>query len=114
MNGSNPNGVAQLVENWHEASRQYSAICYGLNGVHVMINTIVERINLEYGKATDVEISDGGHLTASNEVIISCGALRTPQLLMLSGMDPALSLPNTISSRLSNCHSAGICTTTAR
>ena len=88
MNSGDPNGVAQLVENWHEASRQHAAICYDLKGVHVLTNTIVERVRLENSKVTGVELSDGQLLTASKEVILSCGALRTPQLLMLSGIGP--------------------------
>jgi choline dehydrogenase-like flavoprotein len=88
MNSGNPNGVAQLVENWHEASRQHAAICYKLSGVHVMTNAVVERILLEGNKATGVELTDSQRLTASKEIIISCGALRTPQLLMLSGIGP--------------------------
>ena len=88
MNDGDPNGVAKLVENWHEASRQHAAICYDLKGVHVMTNTIVERVLLKGNKATGVKLTDGQRLTASKEGIISCGALRTPQLLMLSGIGP--------------------------
>ncbi len=88
MNSGDPNGVARLVENWHEASRQHAAICYNLEGIHVMTNTVVERVLLEGNKATGVELTDGQRLTAFKEVIVSCGALRTPQLLMLSGIGP--------------------------
>ena len=88
MNSGDPNGVAQLVENWHEASRQHAAICYDLKGVYVLTNTIVERVRLENSKAIGVELADGQLLTASKEVILSCGALRTPQILMLSGIGP--------------------------
>ena len=88
MNSGDPNGVAQLVENWHEASRQHAAICYDLKGVHVLTNTIVERVRLQNNKAIGVELADGQLLTASKEVILSCGALRTPQILMLSGIGP--------------------------
>jgi choline dehydrogenase-like flavoprotein len=88
MNSGDPNGVAQLVENWHEASRQHAAICYKLDGVHIITDTVVQRVLFEGNKATGVELTDGQHLTASKEIIISCGALRTPQLLMLSGIGP--------------------------
>jgi choline dehydrogenase-like flavoprotein len=86
MNSGDPNGVAQLVENWHEASRQHAAICYSLEGIHVITGTVVQRVHLEGNKATGVELTNGEHLTASKEVILSCGALRTPQVLMLSGI----------------------------
>lgn len=88
MNSGDPNGVAQLVENWHDASRQHAAICYNLEGIHVMTNTVVQRVHFEGNKATGVELTDGKYLIASKEVIICCGALRTPQLLMLSGIGP--------------------------
>ena len=86
MNTGDPNGVAQLVENWHTASRQHAAICYNLKGVHVMTNTVVERVLIEDNQATGVELSDGQILKASKEIVLSCGALRTPQLLLLSGI----------------------------
>ncbi|KAL9634624.1 MAG: hypothetical protein Q9164_003983 [Protoblastenia rupestris] len=88
MNSGDPNGVARLVENWHKASRQHAAICYELKGIHVMTNSVVQRIIFNDKTATGVELIDGQHLRASKEIIISCGALRTPQLLMLSGIGP--------------------------
>jgi choline dehydrogenase-like flavoprotein len=36
--------------------------------------------------ATGVELVDGRQFYARKEVIISCGALHTPQILLLSGM----------------------------
>ena len=53
-----------------------------------MTNTTVERVLIEQSQATGVELSDGQVLKASKEVVLSCGALRTPQLLMLSGIGP--------------------------
>lgn len=88
MNSGDPNGIAQLVENWHEASRQHAAICYNLKDIHVMTNTVVERVLIEENQANGVELTDDQRLMASKEVIVSCGALRTPQLLMLSGIGP--------------------------
>ena len=88
MNNGDPNGIARLVENWHEASRQHAAICYKLEGVDVMTNTVVERVLFEGSKTIGVQLAGGQRLTALKEVIVSCGALRTPQLLMLSGIGP--------------------------
>ena len=87
MNSGDPNGVAQLVENWHEASRQHAAICYNLKGVYVMTNSVVLKVlldsptNTKKPTAVAVKLSDGRTLRASKEVVLSCGALRTPQLL---------------------------------
>lgn len=92
MNDGSPNGVARLVENWHQASRQHAAICYELKNVHVMTNTVVQRVLFEGNRATGVELTNGQRLAASKEVILSCGAFRTPQVLMLSGIGPSSEL----------------------
>ena len=88
VNNGDPNGVAQLVENWHETFRQHAAICCELKGIHVMTNIVVQRVLLHGNKATGVELTDGQRLTAFKEVIVNCGALRHPQLLKLSGIRP--------------------------
>ncbi|MEM9514983.1 MAG: GMC family oxidoreductase N-terminal domain-containing protein [Actinomycetota bacterium] len=45
-------------------------------------------IAMEDGRATGVVLSSGEHV-AADEVVVSCGTLWTPQLLMLSGIGPA-------------------------
>ncbi len=92
VNSGHPNGVTKLVESWHNASRQHAAICYNLEGVHVMTNTVVQRVIIENSIAVGVELNDGRRLAAAKEVIVSCGALRTPQILMLSGIGPQTEL----------------------
>jgi choline dehydrogenase-like flavoprotein len=52
----------------------------------------VSRIVIENGKATGVEIIEGGSkkvLTASSEVILTAGAIGSPKLMMLSGIGPS-------------------------
>jgi choline dehydrogenase-like flavoprotein len=52
----------------------------------------VARIVIENGKATGVEIIEGGTkkvLTASSEVILTAGAIGSPRLMMLSGIGPS-------------------------
>ena len=88
VNSGNPNGVTRLVENWHNASRQHAAICYDLEGVSVITNTVVQRVLFEGKVAVGVELDDGRHLSATKEVVLSCGALRSPQILTLSGIGP--------------------------
>ena len=39
--------------------------------------------------ATGVALADGRQIRANKELIISCGAHKTPQLLMLSGIGAA-------------------------
>ena len=93
-NGGDNKGMAPHVENWHKGKRQPAGKAYGLQGVEVLTNTTAKRIVLQddpgnWKKATGVELTSGQILKASMEVIVCCGALRTPQLLMLSGIGPA-------------------------
>ena len=90
LNSGAPLGVAPWVENWNQGLRQHSGKVFELFGIHLITTTAVSRIILDKNKiATGVELQDGRHLTAKQEVIISCGAHKTPQLLMLSGIGPS-------------------------
>ena len=89
-NGGNPIGVAPYTENWHpKGKRQPAGKAYGLNGVNVITNSLVRRVILEGNVAKGAELADGRIIMAKREVIISCGSIRTPQLLMISGIGPA-------------------------
>ena len=93
-NGGDNNGMAPHIENWHHGKRQPAGKAYGLREVEVFTNITVKRIVLQDSsgsskKATGVELASGQILKANKEVIVCCGALRTPQLLMLSGIGPA-------------------------
>ena len=93
-NGGDNKGMAPHVENWHKGKRQPAGKAYGLKDVEVLTNTTVKRIVLQddpgnLRKVTGIELTSGQILAASKEVIVCCGALRTPQLLMLSGIGPA-------------------------
>ncbi|TVY51342.1 Pyranose dehydrogenase 3 [Lachnellula cervina] len=89
-NGGNPIGVAPLTENWHpKGYRQPAGRVYGLKGVEVVTNAQVHRIILDGNVATGAELVDGRRFTAEREVIVCCGAIRTPQVLLLSGIGPA-------------------------
>lgn len=64
----------------------------------VLTHAQVKRVIIEQGTATGVEyVSNGETLTAraSNEVIVSAGALASPKILMLSGIGPAEHLKET-------------------
>ena len=52
-------------------------------------NIFVQRIIIEKGRATGVELDDGENIHAAREVILTSGAIGTPKLLMLSGIGPA-------------------------
>ncbi|KAE8339533.1 hypothetical protein BDV24DRAFT_176032 [Aspergillus arachidicola] len=97
-NAGSPLGLGELVENWRAGQRQISSeayVIFNCPGITVMTETMVKRIILEErdGKkekvATGVEVVGGEKYFASREVILSAGAYRTPQVLMLSGIGPA-------------------------
>lgn len=91
-NSGNPLGLAKYTENWHKATRQPAGTAYPLEGIQVMTNTIVRKILLKddpaTGKmlATGIELLSGRQIHARKEVVVSCGAHRTPQILMVSGI----------------------------
>ncbi|MXO66819.1 GMC family oxidoreductase [Altericroceibacterium endophyticum] len=60
--------------------------------LQIMLETQVQRIIVEHGRATGIAIVKDGQeciITARAGVVLSAGALNTPRLLMLSGIGPA-------------------------
>lgn len=112
-NNGNPLGLAKSTENWHKATRQPAGTAYPLEGVEVMTNTTVRKIILEdhpaTGKmlATGIELISGRQIQAQKEVIVSCGAYRTPQLLMCSGIGPEAELARHEIHQIVNSHFVG-------
>lgn len=91
-NAGYPKGLAPLTENWREGQRQLASEAYGIknkSNVTIRTETPVSRVVLTGTKATGVELQDGTIVNASREVIVSSGAYRTPQVLMLSGIGPS-------------------------
>ena len=83
-------GVSPWVENWKEGARQHSSKAFDLSGCQVITNSMVTRVILnDQQAATGVLLSDGRSFYARKEIVLSCGAHKTPQLLMLSGIGPA-------------------------
>ena len=92
LNG-NPFGIGRHCDNFTPL-RQCAAAVYDLEGVTIILNATIHKVLLEQGqgdgvRATGVELTDGRKFFASKEVVLSCGAYRTPQVLMLSGIGPA-------------------------
>ncbi|KUL92356.1 hypothetical protein ZTR_02192 [Talaromyces verruculosus] len=90
INSGHPQGVAELVTSWADGQRQLTSEVYPLDGVAVVPNALVRRVVLDGSSqtATGVELADGRiySVRAGGEVIVSAGALRTPQILLLSGI----------------------------
>lgn len=58
----------------------------------IQTNSIATRIVIERGRATGIELSDGGKrkfVAATSEVILAAGAIGSPKILMHSGVGPA-------------------------
>jgi choline dehydrogenase-like flavoprotein len=93
-NSGNPYGLATWTENFRDGARQPAGVAYTLSKVKVLTSSQVHRVLLSStdgttNVATDVELIDGRKYHANKEIIISCGALRTPQVLLLSGIGPS-------------------------
>ena len=89
-NAGNPLGYASLTENWKDGKRQPAGIAYHLDEVTVYTNTLVQSIAIDEDKrrASGVKLIDGRLIKATKEIIVSCGSIKTPQTLMLSGIGP--------------------------
>ncbi|KAL7655734.1 hypothetical protein ACMYSQ_004878 [Aspergillus niger] len=88
-NGGSPLGFGPFTENWKDALRQPASKAYDLSKATVLTNSVIARVNFDDSKtATGITLTDGTQYTASREVLVTCGAIKTPQLLMLSGIGP--------------------------
>ena len=77
------------------ASRAFLHPVIRRKNLTVYSDTLVERIELQGMRARGLTVSMSGQrrvLTASQEIILSGGAINSPQLLMLSGIGPAAHL----------------------
>ncbi|HDR9872826.1 TPA: mycofactocin system GMC family oxidoreductase MftG [Burkholderia cenocepacia] len=94
-NGDEPEGVGPVPLNIAGGRKISSAIAYLLPhldrpNLHVCGEALVRRVLFADGRAQGVEVDLGGQLEriCAGEVILAAGALRTPQLLLLSGIGP--------------------------
>jgi choline dehydrogenase-like flavoprotein len=91
-NNGFPMGMTGVTENRKNGRRQLASEVYPLDGVEVLTGTLVKRVILtssESGKVSTIGIETlSNDIFHGKEIIISCGAYRTPQLLLLSGIGP--------------------------
>lgn len=96
QNAGNNLGRAHLCESRRKGLRQHAAISYKLDGVEILVDTLVKKVVLEtvegkQPKAVGVELADGKVIRGA-EVIVSAGVFKSPQILLLSGVGPAAHL----------------------
>ena len=97
FNGARLDGVGQYQVNQRRGRRWSAADAYlrpAMTRPNLTVRTgaLTTRVLTESGRATGVEYRCGGRLhtvRADREVVLSGGAINTPQLLMLSGIGPA-------------------------
>ena len=95
MNGTNPTGVGLVPMNNQNGVRMSTAITHlgpirhQLN-LTIRGNVFVHRVLTDNGKVTGVEVESGGEVFTvdSDKVVLSAGALKSPHILMLSGIGP--------------------------
>src|SRR5216683_2205019 len=94
-NGPNPSGVGVSPSNNLDGMRMSVAITH-LNPMRHYLNltvrggVFVRKILLKDGKAVGVEAESGGKVftVEADRVVLSAGAIKSPHLLMLSGIGP--------------------------
>ncbi|KAI1827658.1 GMC oxidoreductase [Xylaria intraflava] len=87
MNAGANLGFGELNENRLQGARQIAPLVYPLDGITVMTDTLVRNIKLDGSRAVGVQLEDDTEIL-SKEVILTAGAYRSPQVLMLSGIGP--------------------------
>jgi choline dehydrogenase-like flavoprotein len=100
FNGTRQEGIGtyQVTQKNGErcsAARAYIHPNLSRSNLHVVTGASTRRILFEDGRATGAEYQRGDKLErvgARREIIVSCGTLQTPQLMMLSGIGDAAHL----------------------
>ena len=95
-NGPNPSGVGVSPSNNLDGKRMSAAVTY-LNPMRHRLNltvrggVLVRKVLIKDLKAVGVEVESGGEVfnVEADRVVLSAGAIKSPHLLMLSGIGPA-------------------------
>jgi len=99
-NGENQEGVGYFQLTAHKGRRCSSAVAYlkparGRDNFTILTGLLTKRVVLEEGRAVGIVVCGGNKqqtIRARREVIVSAGAIGSPQLLMLSGIGPGENL----------------------
>ena len=94
FNGPDPEGFGRRQGTIRNGRRVSTATAYlqpasRRGNLRIVTDALVLRVLIEGGRATGVEVSVGGttrRILARREVVVSGGAINSPQILMLSGI----------------------------
>ena len=97
FNGAEQDGFGYWEVNQRNGERLSAARAFlhpaaGRANLTIVTGALTRRVLVQNGRATGVEIARAGGietLSAGREMIVSAGAVNSPQLLMLSGIGPA-------------------------
>lgn len=103
FNGPNPEGYGPRQGTIRDGRRDSTAAAYlrparSRDNLAVLTDSLAQRVVIENGRAVGVEFLRGNEtqrVNARQEVVISAGALQSPQLLMLSGIGDGEALRKT-------------------
>ncbi|KAF4454280.1 GMC oxidoreductase [Fusarium albosuccineum] len=95
-NAGQPVGIAEAQENRNQGRRQQTSLVYSLDGITVLTETLVSKVITSKNSkgvitTKGIQLSNGTKIYGK-ETILSAGAYRTPQILLLSGIGPAATL----------------------
>ena len=97
LNGYKPEGIARLDSTTKNGKRCSAATAHlrpaiKRNNVELKTNALIQKLIINKNDAVGVEFEQYGELRkvyTNNSIIVSCGAIKSPQILMLSGLGPA-------------------------
>lgn len=100
LNGYKPEGLARLDSTIRDGRRCSAAVAHlkpalSRPNLDLVTHALVEQVLLDNQRAIGVRFQHRGKIQvirANREVIVSCGAIKSPQVLMLSGIGPAAEL----------------------
>ncbi|KAK8138560.1 FAD/NAD(P)-binding protein [Apiospora sp. TS-2023a] len=110
VNNGSPIGMGIGTACIYKGTRVTSASAYlssPPSNLVVVTNALAEKIIFERDVAVGVKVASGPQFRARKEVIISGGAINSPQLLLLSGLGPEQELRKHGIPRVLNCPQVG-------